>query len=98
MWNCFENYQSPSKVSTRDRELGLEPGGLLLDLRASSKNLLGSNHGHRRSHGWRSHRCCFATSRMAQLGLWGRQPGKKKGCLGNWPLKETPEVSIRGHQ
>lgn len=74
MWNCFENYESPSKVLAGGRELKLEPGGLIPDPTALSKGL--SNYGH-----WRSHRCPYVTSRMAPLGLWGRQLGRRKG---NW--------------
>lgn len=55
---------------------------------APSKSL--SNYGH-----WRSHRCPYVTSRMAPLGLWSRQPGKKKGWLGDSGLwKVSPKFLV----
>lgn len=91
--NCFENHQSPSKANSRDRELGREPGGLLLDLRPSSKGL--RNHGHRRSHGWRSHWCRFAALKMAQLGLWAGSLGRRKGTWEIGPWKRCLKFLLR---
>lgn len=39
--------------------------------------------------------CCIKDGSAGPL---GRQPGKKKGYLGNWSLEEMPEVSTQEHQ
>lgn len=58
--------------STSGRELGLEPDDLTSDQRLSQRILVITATGEATG-------VVNTTPRMAQLGLWGRQPGKKKG-------------------